>query len=87
MERIREFVGAAVEYVLLVYRSLLKCSRGHLKVHKIEIFFGFDFELFLYKLCQNIMILQKKIFDQAIIGGDTIFLLSLRLSGIEFSLV
>ena len=32
-------------------------------------------------------ILQKKFFDQAIIGGDTIFLLSLRLSGIEFSLV
>jgi hypothetical protein len=33
------------------------------------------------------MIFQKKIFDQAIIGGDTIFPLSLRLSGIEFSLV
>ncbi len=32
-------------------------------------------------------ILQKKIFDQAIIGGDKIFPLSLRLSGIEFSLV
>jgi hypothetical protein len=29
----------------------------------------------------------KKIFDQAIIGGDTIFPLSLRLSGIELSLV
>ncbi len=29
----------------------------------------------------------KKIFDQAIIGGDTIFSLSLKLSGIEFSLV
>jgi len=29
----------------------------------------------------------KKFFDQAIIGGDTIFPLSLRLSGIEFSLV
>ena len=30
-------------------------------------------------------ILEKKIFDQAIFGGDTIFPLSLRLSGIEFS--
>jgi hypothetical protein len=29
----------------------------------------------------------KKFFDQAIIGGDTIFPLSLRLSGTEFSLV
>ena len=32
-------------------------------------------------------ILQKKFFDQAIIGGDTIFPLSLRLSGTEFSFV
>jgi hypothetical protein len=62
-----------------------------LKVHKIEIFFGFDFEiciislLFTSKYC--IKILPKQIFDQAIIGGDTIFLLSLRLSGIKFSLV
>ncbi len=31
--------------------------------------------------------LQTKFFDQAIIGEDTIFPLSLRLSGIEFSLV
>ncbi len=29
----------------------------------------------------------KEIFDQAILGGDTIFPLSLRLSGIKFSLV
>ncbi len=59
-----------------------------LKVHKIEIFFAsiLKFVLFLYYLCQNIKILQK-IFDQAIIGGDTIFPLSLRLSGMEFSLV
>jgi hypothetical protein len=35
----------------------------------------------------SIKILQKKNFDQAIIGGDTIFPLSLRLSGIRFSLV
>ena len=35
----------------------------------------------------NIKILQENFFDQAIIGGDTIFPLSLRLSGIEFSLV
>ncbi len=45
------------------------------------------FVLFLYYLCQNIKILQKKNFDQAVIGEDTIFPLSLRLSGIEFSLV
>ncbi len=32
-------------------------------------------------------ILQNNFFDQAIIGGDTIFSLSLRLSEIEFSLV
>jgi hypothetical protein len=43
------------------------------------------FVLFLYYLCQNIKILQKNFFDQSIIGGDTIFPLSLRLSGIEFS--
>ncbi len=29
----------------------------------------------------------KKIFDRATVGGDTIILLSLRLSRIEFSLV
>ncbi len=60
-----------------------------LKVHKIEIFLAsiLNFVLFLYKLCENIKILQKKFFDQAIIGGDTIFPHSLRLSGIEFSLV
>ena len=43
-----------------------------LKVHKNENFFGFDFE-FHCQLCQNIKILQKKIFDWAIIGGGTIF--------------
>jgi hypothetical protein len=61
----------------------------HLKVHKIEIFLAsiLKFVLFLYKLGQNIKILPKKFFFQAIIGGDTIFPLSLRLSGIEFSLV
>jgi hypothetical protein len=52
-------------------------------------FFWFRFWnlYFLYKLCQNIKILQNFFFDQAIIGGDTIFPLSLRLSRIEFSLV
>ncbi len=35
----------------------------------------------------NIKVLEKKNFDWASIGGDTIFPLSLRLSGIEFSLV
>ncbi len=34
------------------------------------------FVLFLYKLCQNITILQKNFFDQAITGGDMIFPLS-----------
>ena len=60
-----------------------------LKVHKIEIFFGFDFEICIISLIviRNFKILQKKFFDQAIIGGDTIFPLSLRLSRIEFSLV
>ncbi len=44
-----------------------------LKAHKIEIVLAsiLKFVLFLYKLCQNIKILQKKKFDQAIIGGDT----------------
>ncbi len=62
----------------------------YLKVHKIEIFFGFDFEICIISLLvmwKNIKILQKTFFDQAIIGGATIFPLSLRLSGIEFSLV
>ncbi len=60
-----------------------------LKVHKIEIFLAsiLKFAVFLYQLCKNIKILHKKFFDQAIIGEDTIFPLSLRLSGIEFSLV
>ncbi len=40
-----------------------------LKVHKIEIFFGFDFE---------IKILQKKIFDWASIGGGMIYPRSLK---------
>ncbi len=70
---------------------IFECFIPSLKVHKIEIFFGFVFEIcitvFLYYLCQNIKILQKKFFDQAIIGGDTIFPRSLRLSGIKFSLV
>ncbi len=60
-----------------------------LKVHKIEIFFGFDFEICIISLlviskCKDFT---KKIFYQAIFGGDTIFPLNLRLSGIEFSLI
>ncbi len=60
-----------------------------LMVHKIEIFLGFDFEICIISLLvsQNMKIIQKIFFDQAIIGGDTIFPLSLRLSGIKFSLV
>ncbi len=67
----------------------LKGFNSNLRVHKIEIFLAsiLKFVLFLYKLCENIKILLKKFFDQAIFGGDTIFPLSLRLSGIEFSLV
>jgi hypothetical protein len=44
-------------------------------VHKIEIFFGFDFEMY-YFFISYVKILRfykKKNFDQAIIGGDTIF--------------
>ncbi len=60
-----------------------------LKVHKIEIFFGFDFEICIISLLvmSKYSDFTKKNFNQAIIGGDTIFPLSLRLSGIEFSLV
>ena len=63
-------------------------SRKPLKVHKIEIFLAsiLKFVLFLYKLGQNIKILPKKFFDQAIIRGDTIFPLSLRLRGIKFDI-
>ncbi len=55
-----------------------------LKVHKIEIFLAsiLKFVLFLYYLCQNIKILQKTFFNQAIIRGDTIFPLSLRLTSL-----
>jgi hypothetical protein len=60
-----------------------------LKVHKIEIFFGFDFEVCIISLLFMLKFkeFRKNFFDQASIGGDTIFPLSLRLSGIEFSLV
>ncbi len=60
-----------------------------LKVHKIEIFFGFDFEICIisYVKKSKYQDFTKKDFYQAIIGGDTIFPLSLRLRGIEFSLV
>ena len=63
--------------------------KSRLKVHKIEIFFGFYFEICIISLLvmPKYKDFTKKNFDQAIIGGDTIFPLSLRLSGIEFSLV
>ena len=48
-------------------------------------FFGFDFEICIISYVKILRL--KKKFDKAIIGGDTIFPLSLRLSGIEFSLV
>jgi len=42
---------------------------------------------FFISYVKKLRFYQKNFFDQAIIGGDTIFPLSLRLSGIEFSLV
>jgi hypothetical protein len=52
-------------------------------------FFCFDFEICISSLLvmSKYEDFGKKIFDQAIFGGDTIFPLSLGLSGIEFSLV
>ncbi len=58
-----------------------------LKVHKIEIFLASIWNLYYFFISYVKIFLQKKKFDQAIIGGDTIFPLNLRLSGIEFSLV
>ncbi len=60
-----------------------------LKAHKIENFFGSDFEFCIISL---LVMLKYKgfvifFFDQATIGGDTVIPLSLRLSRIEFSLV
>ncbi len=49
---------------------------ARLKVHKIEIFFGFDFEICIISFVSYVKILrfyQKKNFDRAIIGGGTIF--------------
>jgi hypothetical protein len=60
-----------------------------LKIHKIENFFGFDFGISVFLFLSYVKILRfyKKTFYWTIIGGDMIFPLSLRLSGIEFSLV
>ncbi len=60
-----------------------------LKVHKNENFFGFDFEFCTVSL---LVILKyegfvKFFFDWAMNGRDMIVPLSLRLRGIEFSLV
>ncbi len=66
------------------FRAVKNSLRGpRLKVHKNENFFGSDFKfvLFYSRFCKNIF------FDWAIIGEDTIFLLSLRLSRIKFSQV
>ena len=58
-----------------------------LKVHKNENFFDSDFGIcvisLLVTVCQNIKILQKKIFDWPIIGGGTIFPRSPRTTGNE----
>ncbi len=58
-------------------------------VHKVENFFGSDFEFCVISLLVMLKYqgFVKKFFDQATIVGDTIIPLSLRLSRIEFSLV
>jgi hypothetical protein len=54
-----------------------------LKVHKIENFFYSDFGICVISLLvmSNIKILQKIVFDWAIIGGGTIFPRSPRTTG------
>ncbi len=66
----------------LVYRS---SSLVSLKVHKIEIFIGFDLEICNISLIirSNIKILQQNFFDWASIGGGTIFPRSLKTTGNE----
>ncbi len=46
-----------------------------LKIHKIEIFFGFDFEIFIISLLvmSKYQDFTQKFFDWAIFGGGTIF--------------
>ncbi len=58
-----------------------------LKVHKIENFFGSDFEFCVISMLVMLKGFVKKFLDHATIGGDTIIPRSLRLSRIEFSLV
>ena len=54
--------------------------KSRLKVHKIEIFFGFYFEICIISLLvmPKYKDFTKKNFDQAIIGGGTIFPRSLK---------
>jgi hypothetical protein len=63
--------------------------KSRLKVHKIEIFFGFYFEICIISLLvmPKYKDFTKKNFDQAIIGGDTIFPLRLRLRGIKLDIL
>ncbi len=67
----------------MFYIKILFCAWVCLKVHKREIFYGrspiLNFVLFHSWFCLN--------FDWAIIGGDTIVPLILRLRGIGFSLI
>jgi hypothetical protein len=60
-----------------------------LKVHTNENFFGFNFEICTVSLLVMIKYegFVKIFFDWAMNGGVTIVALSLRLRGIEFSLV
>jgi hypothetical protein len=75
----------------MFYIKILFCAWVCLKVHKREIFYGrspiLNFVLFHSWFCLNIKVLQKHFFDWAIIGGDTIVPLVLRLRGIGFSLI
>ncbi len=84
-----------LDLTLFIYAAI---NRGELKVKtklqrkrytRLRFFLAsiLKFVLFLCQLRQNIKMLLKKFVDQAIIGGGTIFPRSLRLSGIEFSLV
>jgi hypothetical protein len=61
-----------------------------LKVHRIENLFGSKFEfctISLIVLLKYQNFVKKQFFDWAMNGGDTIVPRSLRLRGIEFSLV
>ncbi len=57
-----------------IYGRLAKLI-NYLKVHKIEIFFGFHFEICIISLllCENIKILQKKFLIRPLLGEIRFF--------------